>query len=76
MYTKSKSSKLLTNIVSEVENIFQNILQSLYVFYAEIFIFVSIFIFLILYNFKVTLILGLVFLLIILGYLNILKVEI
>lgn len=67
VYTKSKSSKLLTNIVSEVENIFQNILQSLYVFYAEIFIFVSIFIFLILYNFKVTLILGLVFLLIIFG---------
>ena len=45
VYTKSKSSKLLTNIVSELENIFQNILQSLYVFYAEIFIFVSIFIF-------------------------------
>ena len=65
VYTKSKSSKLLTNIISEVENIFQNILQSLYVFYAEIFIFISIFIFLILYNFKVTLILGLVFLLII-----------
>ena len=65
VYTKSKSSKLLTNIISEVENIFQNILQSLYVFYAEIFIFASIFLFLVLYNFQVTLILGLVFLLII-----------
>lgn len=65
VYTKSKSSKLLTNIISEVENIFQNILQSLFVFYAEIFIFISILIFLILYNLKVTLILGLVFLLII-----------
>ena len=65
VYTKSKSSKLLTNIISEVENIFQNILQSLYVFYAEIFIFASIFLFLVLYNFQVTLILGLVFILII-----------
>ena len=64
-YTKSKSSKLLTNIISEVENIFQNILQSLFVFWAEIFIFISIFIFLLLYNFKVTILLGIIFLIMI-----------
>lgn len=64
-YTKSTASKLLTNIITEVENIFQNILQSVFVFYSEIFIFISIFIFLIIYNFKVTLFLGVVFALIV-----------
>ena len=65
-YTKSTASKLLTNIITEVENIFQNILQSVFVFYSEIFIFTSIFIFLIIYNFKVTFFLGIVFALIVL----------